>query len=63
MMENNCSKCNTVMVEASLDSFPFRIYKAEEKPNAHTMSAISPCYVCPSCGFIELYAKEPDKFK
>lgn len=62
-MDNTCSKCKTVMVEAKLDSLPIRIYKSGKKPNANTMSDISPCYVCPSCGFIEFYVKELDKFK
>lgn len=61
-MENNCSKCKSIMVEAKLDSFPVRIYKAGEKPNSSTMSDIKPCYVCTICGFIEFYATEPEKF-
>ncbi|MDF9759590.1 putative nucleic-acid-binding Zn-ribbon protein [Peribacillus simplex] len=61
-LENTCSKCKTVMVEAKLDSFPIRIYKSGEKPNVNTMSSISPCFVCPNCGFIELYVKELEKF-
>lgn len=51
------------MVNANLDSFPIRIYKTGKKPNANTMSNISPCYVCPCCGFIEFYVEEPEKFK
>ena len=62
-MENSCSKCQTLMVEAKLDSFPVRVFKAGEKPNSKTMSDISPCYVCPHCGFIEFYATKPEKFK
>ncbi|HZG73316.1 MAG TPA: hypothetical protein VEY51_17410 [Chondromyces sp.] len=60
-MKNKCSKCNSIMVEAKLDSFPFRIYKAGEKPNSNTMSNITP-YICTSCGFIDFYATEPEKF-
>jgi hypothetical protein len=51
------------MAEAHLDSQPIRVYKKGEKPNAGTMSDINPCYVCPNCGLIELYAEEPEKFK
>lgn len=63
ILENICSKCKTVMVNANLDSFPIRIYKTGKKPNANTMSNISPCYVCPCCGFIEFYVEEPEKFR
>lgn len=62
-MDKNCSKCNSVMIESSLDSYPIRVYPADAKPDAKTMSQINPCYVCPNCGFIELYAEEPEKFK
>ncbi|HZG71072.1 MAG TPA: hypothetical protein VEY51_05970 [Chondromyces sp.] len=60
-MEDQCSKCNTIMVKAELDSFPVRMYKAGEKPNSNTMSTIQP-YVCTNCGFIDFYATEPEKF-
>lgn len=63
MMANTCSKCESIMVEAKLDSYPIRVYKSTEKPNQETMSNIAPCYVCPTCGFIELYASNPEKFK
>jgi rubrerythrin len=49
-------------VEAKLDSYPIRVYKSTEKPKSETMSDITPCYVCPNCGFIELYASNPEKF-
>lgn len=62
-VENSCSKCKTLMVEPKLDSFPVRVFKSGEKPNSKTMSDISPCYVCPNCGFIELYATKPENFK
>lgn len=61
-MENTCIKCQSKMVEAKLDSYPIRVYKATEKPKLETMSDITPCYVCPNCGFIELYASTPEKF-
>ena len=50
------------MVKSLIDSHPIRVYPADVKPNAQTMSHINPCYVCPSCGFIEFYAEEPEKF-
>lgn len=61
-MEKNCSKCNSVMVEGKLDSLPIRLYKSDVKPTAKTMSYINPCYVCPGCGLIDFYVKEPEKF-
>ncbi len=62
-MKNTCSKCEGVMFEAKLDSYPIRVYKTTEKPNAKTLSNISHCFVCSNCGFIEFYAKEPEKLK
>lgn len=63
ILDQNCSKCKSAMVKSLLDSHPIRVYRADVKPNAKTMSHISPCYVCPNCGFIEFYAEEPEKFK
>ncbi|MFC7685751.1 hypothetical protein [Ureibacillus sp. GCM10028918] len=62
-MDKNCSKCNSIMVEAVIDSFPIRIYKADVKPTAETMSSINPCYVCSNCGYIDFYVENVDKFK
>ncbi|WP_430790638.1 hypothetical protein VBD025_06995 [Virgibacillus flavescens] len=62
-MEKNCAKCGSVMTEAKIDSHPFRVYRADVKPTAKTMSNISPCYVCSNCGFLELHVEEPEKFK
>lgn len=67
-MEYICSKCNTVMQESNLDSYgPFRIYKKTDKkgllgPKTSEMSDIN-IFVCSSCGYIEFYAKNPEKFK
>lgn len=59
---STCVKCETTMVEAKLDSSPIRVYRAAVKPTKETMSTIDPCFVCPECGFIELYAAAPGKF-
>ncbi|KPL61013.1 hypothetical protein [Rossellomorea vietnamensis] len=61
-MSEICIKCESAMVEARLDSYPIRVYKTTEKANSNTMSEVSPCYVCSNCGFIELYALNPEKF-
>jgi hypothetical protein len=61
-MDKICSKCNSVMIESKLDSDPIRVYKADVKPNATTMSNITP-YVCTSCGFIDLYVEDAGKFR
>ncbi|OCA90044.1 hypothetical protein A8L44_03725 [Bacillus sp. FJAT-27986] len=60
-MREKCIKCESAMVEAKLDSYPIRVYKSTEKANSKTMSEVSPCYVCSNCGFIELYALNPEK--
>lgn len=60
-MRGICIKCESVMVEAKLDSYPIRVYNTTEKANKKTMSEVSPCYVCSNCGFIELYALNPEK--
>ncbi|WP_157037601.1 hypothetical protein [Ornithinibacillus californiensis] len=50
------------MIESKLDSDPIRVYKADVQPNATTMSNIAP-YVCSSCGFIDLYVADVEKFR
>ncbi|MFN7249892.1 MAG: hypothetical protein ACK4M9_03785 [Anaerobacillus sp.] len=62
-MEKKCSKCESVMIEAKLDTYEIRAYKADVKPNAKTLSNINRCYVCSNCGFIDFYVEEPEKFK
>jgi hypothetical protein len=63
VVDKICSKCESVMIESKLDSDPIRIYKADVKPNAKTMSNITPCYVCSNCGFLDFYVEEPEKFR
>lgn len=53
-VKNACIKCESMMVEAKLDSYPIRVYKSTEKANWKTMS---------DCGFIELYALNPEKLE
>lgn len=65
-MERFCSKCNTAMVEAKLDSNgPIRVSRKQEKPgllgvNSAVLSAIE-VFVCQDCGLIDWYAAEPNK--
>jgi hypothetical protein len=44
VVDKICSKCESVMIESKLDSDPIRIYKADVKPSAKTMSNITSCY-------------------
>lgn len=68
-MEHICPKCNILMVEANLDHAGLiRIYKKTSKKeklfgvNVNEMTNIYQ-FVCPKCGYIELYAGEPNKFE
>jgi len=65
-METFCSKCNTEMVEAKLDSNgPIRVSRKLEKAGllgvkSAGLSTVE-AFVCPSCGLIDWYAAEPSK--
>ncbi|GGD14293.1 hypothetical protein GCM10011389_22390 [Pontibacillus salipaludis] len=60
-MEQTCIKCESVMVKAKVDSHTIRVYNSAFKANSKTLSEVSPCFVCPNCGFIELYALNPER--
>ncbi|MBB6452653.1 ssDNA-binding Zn-finger/Zn-ribbon topoisomerase 1 [Salirhabdus euzebyi] len=62
-MDVNCPKCHSVMTKAKLDNHPIRVYKADVQPSAETISGVKSCNVCPDCGYIELYATNPEKIK
>lgn len=61
-----CTKCDTEMVMAVLTGnniYPVLLKnKRKRLLDAEKMVEVS-CYVCPECGYIELYAKEPQKIK
>lgn len=64
-MEKYCPKCNTVMKEATLISYSnaeVMLKKHKEKMWDIDESSLE-VYVCPQCGYIELYAEEPERFK
>jgi len=63
-MEYYCSKCNTIMADGIFNTYGsmFSIVKKPEKLFGNKKSAID-VHVCPNCGYIELYAREPEKFK
>ena len=61
-----CAKCDTEMVMAEL--IGNNIYPVLLKNKRKGFWDLEKrdevlCYVCPECGYIELYAKEPKKFK
>ena len=61
-----CTKCDTEMFNAKLIGnalYPLiltnkkeGLFKVEKRCNAL-------CYVCPECGYIELYAEKPKELK
>lgn len=60
-----CCKCNAEMREVNLCSGIYEtgltlIQKHTDKDDQRDHVV---CWVCPDCGYIELYAKEPSKFK
>lgn len=63
-MVYSCPKCNTSMKKTKLVSFRnahVAIRKEQSTLFGPNESSIS-SYVCPDCGYIELYADKPEKF-
>ena len=61
-----CSKCSEEMFHAQLTGntlYPVLLTnKKKGFMESEKRSAVL-CYVCPKCGYIELYAEEPKKLK
>ena len=62
-----CIKCKEKMVQANLkgDVYGIGMYVTTKKNGFWDMeksSSVS-CYVCPKCGYLEMYADKPGEFK
>lgn len=56
-----CTKCDAEMTKANLTTGMTPVYLSNKKKGvfeAEKRSSVS-CYVCPKCGYIELYADKP----
>lgn len=61
-----CNKCDTEMFNAKLTaSNLYPVILANKKKGIFEPSEKCDvlCYVCPKCGYIELYAEKPEKLK
>ena len=61
-----CVKCDSEMIQAVLTGNNIYPLFLKNKRNGIIDSekrADVICYVCPECGYIELYAKDPKKLK
>ena len=62
-----CIKCKEKMVQANLkgDVYGIGVYVTTKKNgfwDIEKSSSVS-CYVCPKCGYLEMYADKPGEFK
>lgn len=61
-----CNKCDTEMISANLTGNGLYPVLLKNKKNGvfepERRSAVM-CYVCPQCGYIELYAENPKGLK
>ena len=59
----NCEKCDTAMFQAKMDAgymgFPVRLTNIKNSLLDPEKASLVKCFVCPSCGKIELYADDP----
>ena len=56
-----CNKCETEMIKSKLSTGMAYVYCCNKKKGAletEKRSSVS-CFVCPKCGYIELYADCP----
>lgn len=56
-----CIKCETEIIKSRLSTGMAYVYAANKKKGAFEKEKRSPvsCFVCPKCGYIELYADCP----
>ena len=61
-----CSKCDTEMLNAKLTGntlYPLILTNKKKGMLEPEKRCNSLCYVCPKCGYIELYAENPTALK
>lgn len=61
----NCPKCDCEMKPAVLNGARIPVYLTNKRKGIFEEEKISAvdCYVCPKCGYIELKAVSPEKFR
>ena len=61
-----CTKCDTEMFHANLTGngiYSLILTSKKKSIWESDKSCNALCYVCPKCGYIELYAENPQKLK
>ena len=61
-----CSKCDAEMFRATLTGngvYPALLTNKKKGAFEHEKRSAVLCYVCPQCGYIELYAENPQELK
>ncbi len=61
-----CNKCDTEMVHANLTGnalYPILLTNKKKGAFESERRSAVLCYVCPQCGYIELYAENPKGLK
>lgn len=61
-MEKKCTKCDIEMNKASLIGSGVDVLVAKIKKGFNTKVSCIDTYVCPKCGYIELFAEKPEIF-
>ncbi len=62
----NCGKCDTEMFHANLTGnalYPIFLTNKKQGIFETEKRCDVACYVCPKCGYIELYAKNPQSIQ
>lgn len=61
-METKCAKCNADMKRAALSANGGYVLAEEIKKGFKRNVCGVNAYICPKCGYIELYADKPEIF-
>jgi rubrerythrin len=61
-MERKCMKCNAGMKKALLSANGGYVLAEEIKKGFNRNVSTVDTYVCPKCGYIEMYAEKPEIF-
>jgi hypothetical protein len=64
-VEHQCPKCMTPSTKAAVNAVQGKLIAIKEpiKYFRRNIASTLSVYVCSSCGFVEWYADEPEKFR